>query len=63
MIDPLLARAQLAIEEGQRLQHQSRTLQLQHARNRELLRMAVFESAMTRSESKALRDRRQNKEK
>jgi hypothetical protein len=63
MIDPLLARAQLAIEEGQLLQRQSRTLQLQHERNREQLRMTVFESAMVRSESKALRDSRQNKEK
>jgi len=59
MIDPLLARAQLAIEESWALQNRSRTLQAEHMRAREELVILIFESAAYRSETKAHRDNRE----
>ena len=59
MIDPLLARAQLAVEESRALQIRSRELQAQQLRERAQLRLAIFESAMYRSETKAHRDNRE----
>ena len=59
MIDSLLARALLAIEESRALHNQSRALQAQHVREREELRISIFESATYRSEVKALRDNRE----
>jgi hypothetical protein len=56
MNDPLFARAQLAIEESRELQRRSRVLRREYVRKRERLRLAVFESKMVRSESKACRD-------
>jgi len=56
MIDPLFARAQLAIEDSRHLQRRSRALQAEHEHEREQLRLTVFESAMARSEIKAIRD-------
>jgi hypothetical protein len=58
MTDSLLARAQLAIEESRKLQDQSRSLKVELESQREQLRLALFESAMGRSESKAYRDNR-----
>jgi hypothetical protein len=59
MIDPLLARAQLAIEESRALQGQSKALQAEQLRERDELRVAVLESAMYRSETRAHRDNRE----
>jgi hypothetical protein len=56
MIDPLFARAQLAIEESQLLQRRSRALQAERDFERRQLRLAVLESAMSRSEHKAHQD-------
>ncbi|HZR72623.1 hypothetical protein [Bradyrhizobium sp.] len=56
MTDPLFARADLAIEESLHLRRSSRVLKSQFDHERETLRVAVFESAMLRSESKAYRD-------
>jgi hypothetical protein len=52
----LLTRAQLAIEESRRLQHQSSTLRTERDLERGKLRRAVFESAMLRTEVNACRD-------
>ena len=59
MIDPLLARAQLAIEESQALQERKLSLQAEQRDCRGALRLAVMESAMYRAESKAYRDDRE----
>jgi hypothetical protein len=56
MTDPLLARAQLAIEESRKLQTQSREIRCRNVFEREALRRSVFESAMQRSEVNAHRD-------
>jgi hypothetical protein len=56
--DPLIARALLAIQESQRLQRQSRELKAQFNREREELRLTVFQSAICRAEIKAYRDDR-----
>ncbi|MBV9062776.1 MAG: hypothetical protein JOY77_07580 [Alphaproteobacteria bacterium] len=58
MIDPLFARAQLAIEESRQLQLGKRALRAERECKREQLRSAIFESAMARSKSKAHRDGR-----
>ena len=59
MIDPLFARAELAIEESRALQDQSRALQAEQVRERGELRRSVMESAMCRSEIRAHRDNRE----
>jgi hypothetical protein len=59
MIDPMLTRAQLAVEESRALQSQSRALRAEQLRERAQLRVAIFESAMYRSEAKAHRDNRE----
>jgi len=59
MIDPLFGRAQLAIEESRALQDRRRALQAEYDIERGQLRLAVFECAMCRSESKARRDDRE----
>lgn len=59
MIDSLFARAQLAIEESARLREQRRMLENSHDRLLGDLRRSTFESAMYRSEIKALRDNRE----
>jgi hypothetical protein len=56
MTDALLRRAEIAIEESRRLQHQSCGLRSQRDLTRGELRRAVFESAMLRSEIVARRD-------
>jgi hypothetical protein len=56
MADFLLLRAQFAIEESRKLQHQSDALRKQRDLVRGELRRAVFESAMLRSEIVARRD-------
>ena len=53
---PLLERAHLAIEDSRELQRQSQIIRRQVDRERQKLRLAVFEAAMARSESKAFRD-------
>jgi hypothetical protein len=59
MVDPLFARAQLAIEESRELQRQSHDLKTQVDGQREKLRQSLFEAAMIRSEIKAYRDDRE----
>ncbi|MCA1544161.1 hypothetical protein I6F18_29915 [Bradyrhizobium sp. NBAIM32] len=59
MNDPLLDRAQLAIEESKALQRQRRALEAEQLHNREALRSAVLESAIGRTEIKAYRDNRE----
>ncbi|QOG23427.1 MULTISPECIES: hypothetical protein [Bradyrhizobium] len=59
MIDPLLARAQLAIEESKALQKEKLALQAEQLHSRGALRLTVMESAMYRTESKAHRDNRE----
>ena len=59
MTDPLFARAELAIQESRQLQRGSRALHADREHDRDQLRLAIFESAMVRSESKALRDNRE----
>jgi hypothetical protein len=56
MTDSLLNRAQLAIEESQQLHNRRRLLRSEVDRERDSLRLAVFEAAMYRSEIKAYRD-------
>ena len=55
MIDPLLARAQLAIEESRTLREQRRKVLDQQHESRNKLRSAVLESASVRIEIKASR--------
>ena len=57
-IDPLLLRAQLAIEESRELQRLNRNLKATCEREREELRLTVLETAMYHSEIKAYRDNR-----
>lgn len=59
MNDPLLNRAQLAIEESQALQKTKLALQAEQLHRREALRFCVMESAMYRTESKAYREDRE----
>jgi hypothetical protein len=59
MTDSLFARTQLAIEERRQLQLRTRALKAEQEYEREQVRLAVFESAMLRSESKAFRDNRE----
>ncbi|MBR1169639.1 hypothetical protein [Bradyrhizobium liaoningense] len=59
MDDPLLARAQLAIEESQALRTTRRALQAQQLHCREALRLSVMESAMYLTECKAFREDRE----
>jgi hypothetical protein len=56
MIDSLLCRARLAIEESQRMREQRRLLRAQQEKAIDELRYAVVESASIRTEVKALRD-------
>ncbi|WFU43750.1 hypothetical protein QA640_15685 [Bradyrhizobium sp. CB82] len=56
MTNPLLARAQRALEENASVRELRRLLLRQCSDEREQLRIAVFESAMSRSEVKAYRD-------
>ena len=58
MIDPLLARARLAIEESKALQKTKLALQAEQLHSRDALRLSVMESAMYRAESKAYREDR-----
>ena len=55
-MDELLMRARLAIDESAGLRTRRETLQRQFDREREELRIAVFESARYRAEIKARRD-------
>ena len=55
-MDPLLARAQLVLEENACIREMRRLLQAQFDREREQLRLSIIESAMTRAEIKAYRD-------
>lgn len=59
MNDPLLTRAQLAIQESRTLRTQGRALQAEQIRVRDKLRLTILESAMYRSEAKAYRDNRE----
>jgi len=59
MNDPLLARAQLAIEESKALRREKHVLQAEQLRSREALRLAIFESAMCRTEARACREDRE----
>ncbi|MGY4572003.1 hypothetical protein [Bradyrhizobium sp. USDA 3256] len=59
MADPMLARAQLAIEEGERLRSQRRTLTDAFDEHTAQLRRAIYESASARMERKALRDNKE----
>jgi len=59
MIDPLLARAESAIEESLRLQRQRRIMRADSSYDIERLRTARLESAMLRAETKAIRDDRE----
>ena len=59
MIDPLLARAQLAIEESKALQTRKLALRAEQLHSRDALRLSIMESAMYRTESKAYRDDRE----
>ncbi len=63
MIDPLFSRAQLAIEESRELQRQSRAAKTRHDDVRLELRRTIFKSKMYRSEIKAHRDNRADREK
>ena len=58
MTDPLLACGQLTIEESRQLKLRARALKAEQEHELERLRLAVFDSAMLRSESKACRDNR-----
>jgi hypothetical protein len=60
MIDSLFARAQRAIDHSRLLQRQSKALQAEQMREREQLRTSVLESAMYRSETRAIREDREN---
>jgi hypothetical protein len=60
MSDPLLDRAQLAIEESCLLREERRACSDIRELQIAALRLAVLESAMARSESKAYRDNRQD---
>ncbi|MGY8709243.1 hypothetical protein RAD16_26165 [Bradyrhizobium sp. 18BD] len=60
MNDSLFARARLAIEESAALREQRRSLQEMFDRQREELRRSVLESAMSRSESSAYRQNRED---
>jgi len=59
MIDPLIAHAQLAMEENFRIREQRRKLLKQNESAVSELRLAVLESAMTRVEIKAWREDRE----
>jgi hypothetical protein len=59
MLDPLLARAQLAVLENRTLRCEGNSLRDQIDDARAKLRLSVFESEMQRAESKALREDRQ----
>jgi hypothetical protein len=59
MIDSLFVRAQLAIEESRALQSRSRALHAEQDAQRDRLRSSIFESAMLRSETKALRENKE----
>lgn len=59
MNDPLLARAQLAIEESRTLQKDKTRLRAEQLHSRDVLRLSVMESAMYRAESKACREDRE----
>jgi hypothetical protein len=56
MIDPLFERCQLAIAESHLLRQQHRMLRQQFETSRDRLRLTVLESAMDRSERKAVLD-------
>ena len=58
MIDSLLSRARLAIEESQSIREQRRLLRAQQDRALDELRYAMIESASIRTEIQALRDNR-----
>ena len=58
MTDTVLARARLAVDEAAALRERRRLLRAESERNRELLQLAVAESAMLRVEIKAHRDDR-----
>ena len=58
MIDLLLARARLAIEESRAARLRRRLLMAQHHGARNKLRCTILESAMVRSEVKAYREDR-----
>lgn len=59
MIDSLFARAQLAMEESNRLREQRRLMVDSREEQLTSLRRSTFESAMYRSEIKAHRDNRE----
>jgi len=59
MNDPLLDRAQLAIEEAARLRDERHGVLTRHDAAVQALRLSVLESAMARTESRAIRDDRQ----
>jgi hypothetical protein len=58
MIDPLLARAQLAIEESHSTREQRRLLRAELNEMREKLRLVVFDIASLRMEIRAHRENR-----
>jgi hypothetical protein len=58
MIDSLLSRAQLAIDESHALRARKRGIITQFEEASQSLRLAIFESAMIRTEVKAYRDDR-----
>jgi hypothetical protein len=58
MLDPLFARAQLAILENRILRRESKSLKCQINDERTKLRLSVFESKMQHAESKAIREDR-----
>ena len=60
MSDWLFTRAELAIQESRLLQSHRRASLAQHVQEREQLRITTFKSAMYRSETRAMRENREN---
>ena len=58
MTDPLLSRAQLAMDESYALRERLRKIMAQFEEASSALQMTIFESAMMRTEIKAHRDNR-----
>jgi hypothetical protein len=59
MIDPLFARAQLAVLESRSLRQQRRAIAQEHVLARHKLRCAIFECASCRTEIMAHREERE----
>jgi hypothetical protein len=59
MIDPLVTRAQVALQESCQIRQERRALMAEHVNSLRELRLSILESAMMRTESKARRDDRE----